>query len=114
MHISIIIFINLLTKFWCHASWYEEANIFHVQLLPADGTLTVGGSLCNAQSLPNLCLGQTQGQSSKFESFCKLLDLIQIYPIYNITVSLVDGWLICAKIRKNHHNCHILQPIKVL
>jgi hypothetical protein len=46
------------------------------QTLPADSTLTVGRSLRNAQGLPNLCLGQTQGQSPKFESFCKLLDFI--------------------------------------
>lgn len=72
-----------------------------VELLPADGTLTVCGSLRNAEGLPNLCLGQAQGQSPKFESFCKLLDFIQIDPIHNIAVRLVDGWLICAKIRQN-------------
>jgi hypothetical protein len=80
------------------------------QTLPADGTLTVGRSLCNAQGLPNLCLGQTQGQSPKFESFRKLLDFIQIDPIYNITVSLVDGWLICAKIRENF-TFEVLPPL---
>jgi hypothetical protein len=66
-------------------------------LLPAYGTLTVGGSLCDAQGLSNLCLGQTQGESPKFESFRKFLDLIQINSIDNITVGLVDGWLICVQ-----------------
>lgn len=66
-------------------------------LLPADGTLTVGRSLCDAQGLSNLCLGQAQGESSKFESFCKFLDLIEINSIDNIAVGLVDGWLICAQ-----------------
>jgi hypothetical protein len=65
--------------------------------LPADGTLTVGRSFCDAQGLSNLCLGQTQGQSPKFESFGKFLDLVQIDPIHNITVGLVDSWLICAE-----------------
>ena len=78
-----------------------QRSTVQVEPLPADGTLTVGRSLCNAQGLPNLCLGQTQGQSPKFESFCKLLDFIQVDPIYNIAVRLVDGWLICAKIRQN-------------
>lgn len=100
MDINIITVTNFLIKFWSHAQCYKVA-LFKLSYLPADGTLTVGRSLCNAQGLPNLCLSQTQGQSPKFESFCKLLDFIQIDPIYNVAVRLVDGWLICAKIREN-------------
>jgi len=82
-----------------------QRSTVQIELLPADSTLTVCRSLCNAQGLPNLCLGQTQGESPKFESFCKLLDFIQIDPIHNIAVRLVDGWLICAKIRMLHWKC---------
>jgi hypothetical protein len=82
--------LKLKTSYVC-----VQVNLILAVLLPADGTLTVGRALSDAQRLSNLCLGQTQGQSSKLESFCELLDLIQIDPIHNITVCLVDGWLIC-------------------
>jgi hypothetical protein len=70
-------------------------NIILAVLLPADGTLTVRRAFSDAERLSDLCLRQSQGQSSKLEGFCKFLDLIQIDPIHNIAVGLVDGWLIC-------------------
>jgi hypothetical protein len=107
MDINITFVTYLLVKLWYHAHCYKAA-LFKLSCLPANGTLTVGRSLRDAQRLPNLCLSQTQGQSPKFESFSKLLDFIQIDPIYNVAVRLVDGWLICAK---NQAECYIRNVI---
>lgn len=65
-------------------------------VLPAYGTLTVGRTLGNGQSLTDLRLCQAERQTAQLKRFGKLFNFVQIDAVHHVggVVQLVDGRLI--------------------
>lgn len=71
-------------------------------ILPTNGGLAVGWTLCCSKSLTHLCLSKPQGQPTDLKILGELSDFLQINAF--LAVDCLLGFYNCERIRLKIHN----------
>ena len=85
------------TKKWWKGTEKSKSSKKVGVVIPAYGTLAVGGPLGDRERLAHLGLCEAEREAPQFERLRELLDVVQVDAVHDVAGGLVDGGRICGE-----------------